>query len=116
MPADKTDPFEAFRKKKEAAKAADQAGDQAAKVLGWIEGCGPVGDAAEPGKPKGFVKGRFKKKEVSEADLAKLRPKKLDPTSFVKPEDRVNNNEAAVEERDDLPPENVRLPKKFTKF
>jgi hypothetical protein len=115
MPADSTDPFEAFKKKKEAAKAADKAGEQSAKVLGWVEGCGPAGEA-DPTKPKGFVKGRFKKKDVPAADLAKIRPKKMDPTMLTKAEDRANANKEAVEDREDLPPENVRMPKKFTKF
>jgi hypothetical protein len=115
MAADSTDPFEAFKKKKEAAKQADKAGDQAAKVLGWIEGCGPAGET-DPSKPKGFIKGRFKKKDVAEADLAKLRPKKMDPTMLTKAADRANANTEPVEDREDLPPENVRLPKKFTKF
>jgi hypothetical protein len=115
MAVDNTDPFEAFKKKKEATKAADKAGDDAAKVLGWIEGCGPAGEA-EAGKPKGFVKGRFKKKAVAPAELAKLRPKKMDPTMLTKAEERAGANKEKVEDREDLPPENVRLPKKFTKF
>src|SRR5262249_11361724 len=115
MAADSTDPFEAFKKKKEAAKQADKAGDQAAKVLGWVEGCGPAGEA-DPTKPKGFVKGRFKKKDVPPAELAKMRPKKMDATMLTKAEDRANANKTPVEERKNLPPEDARMPKKFTKF
>lgn len=108
------DPFEAFKQKKAAAsvqKAEADKGEAAAKAMGWIDGLGPVG-AVDPNMPKGFVKGRFKKQNVKAEELAKLRPKNLAPTKLAPENPKAK--EKPVEER--VPPEDERLPKKFTKY
>ncbi|HZU97284.1 MAG TPA: hypothetical protein VFF73_11355 [Planctomycetota bacterium] len=105
------DPFEAFKQKKKQDQkntAETAKNEEAAKKLGWIEGIGPAGDGKpEPGKPKGFVRGRFAKPVVNPAELQKAKPKKFDDHKFAKP--KPTNTEA-------LPPEEDRRPDKFSKF
>jgi hypothetical protein len=108
------DPFEDFKKKKQekdALKAAEAIADKQQKQLGWVEGLGPKGEP-DPTKPKGFVKGRFKAKPVNPEEVAKLRPKSMQATRLTPPRDP-ETDEAA---REDLPPEEVRKPKKFRKW
>src|SRR5947209_15163654 len=107
------DPFEAFKaKKKQAEKQTVETakGEEAAKKLGWIEGIGPAGAKAEPGKPKGFARGRYIKPPVKEDELKKLKPKKYDDGKFAKPK------ATPTDPAEDLPPVEERRPDKFTKF
>jgi hypothetical protein len=106
------DPFEAFKNKKKVAAAqnAEQIkNDEAAKKLGWIDGIGPAGAKPEPGKPKGFVRGRYTKPPVNEAELQKLKPKKFDAGKFAKPKETPTDTS-------ELPPEEERRPGGFSKF
>ncbi|MCO5166842.1 MAG: hypothetical protein M9894_10810 [Planctomycetes bacterium] len=75
------DDFEAFRKRKQAEKAAQQetqkseaAFDEAAKKMGWVDGIGFVG--ANNPKVKGFLVGRARRKRVDPNSL--VRPKKIE--------------------------------------
>jgi hypothetical protein len=103
------DPFEAFKQKKaaaEKAKADVAKQDEANKKAGWIDGIGPA-EKQDPSKPKGFMKGRYQKKAVNPAELAKLRPGNLEETKLAK---------AEPTKTEELPPEDERRPSKFSKF
>ena len=108
------DPFEAFKKKKvtDAKQSVEQQkNDEAAKKLGWIDGIGPADTTKpDPKKPKGFMRGRYTKPPVQEAELQKLKPKKYDDGKFAKPKETPTNPE------EDLPPVDKLRPGKFTKF
>lgn len=93
------DDFEAFKKKKQAEKAAQQqadkdgaAFDEAAKKMGWVDGIGFVG--ANNPKVKGFAVGRARRKRVDPATLVRpkkiethrTRTKKVDPTTIARTE------------------------------
>lgn len=107
------DPFEAFKANKKAAEkqsAEIAKTDEAAKKLGWIDGIGPAGAKPDPGKPKGFVRGRYVKPPVKADELQKLKPKKYDDGKFAKPKAKPTNPD------EELPPEEERRPEKFTKF
>lgn len=111
MAATNVDPFEAFKKKKEAAskQKVEQAKlDQAAKEMGWVEGIGPVNaqEKPDPTKPKGFMKGRYLKPPVNHAELDKIRPE-IESTRLAVPKPTDPSK---------LAPEEKRLPKNYGKI
>jgi hypothetical protein len=105
------DPFEAFKAKKaEKEQQAKQAAVQEAanKKSGWIDGIGPPETGKpDPNRPKGFAKGRYAKQVVNPAELAKLKPQKLDSTQLAKPKPTDVTK---------LPDEEKRQPKKFNRY
>ena len=89
------DDFEAFRKKQQEKKQAEQQAqddaakiDEAAQKMGWIDGLGPSGPKNP--KVKGFVLGRYW-------------PKKVDPSTLEKPK----GYETHLEQHKPTPPEEL---------
>ncbi len=110
----KGDPFEAFRKKQIASKEQERNASRDAKstAAGWQEGLGPVGDAADPKLPKGYIRGRFETaKTVDEEELAKLRPTTFEPTRRAPAPDPTELPKPRA-----IPDDDQRLPRNFRKF
>lgn len=106
---DPSDPFEAFRRQREAQSQQASApppiaGGAETEVGGvaWIEGIGPAGEDVDPNKPRGFTRGRF------------ITPK-VDPNAL----DRPGHYERTrlVDDDNPLPEVNPgKKPPRFTKF